>query len=161
MNSDYEVQASQDGGESGDEDGQASFNHLGVAESGTEGGVESPAGIHSTGQNAVQVHDAGDDVEIPAQQIDARKGQVFGSDHQRHEKIPKHRRNGRNKKEKDHHLAVHGEELVVGVGLNQVTGRSEQFQANQQREEAANEKEECDGNEIEQRNALVVRGQQP
>jgi hypothetical protein len=29
------------------------------------------------------------------------------------------------KKKKDHHLAVHGEEFVVGVGLNQVARRGE------------------------------------
>ena len=31
----------------------------------------------------------------------------------------------------DHHLAVHGEELVVGVRLHQVARRGQQFQADE------------------------------
>jgi len=38
----------------------------------------------------VQEERSGDDVEIPAQQVDARKRKVFGADHQRHEKVPEH-----------------------------------------------------------------------
>ena len=41
-----------------------------------------------------------------------------------------------NEKEEHHDLAVHGEQLVVGVGLHQIARRSEQFQPNQQREES-------------------------
>ena len=57
--------------------------------------------------------------------------------------------------------AVHGEQLVVGVGLHQVARRSEQFQPDQQREEPADKEEERDRNQVQQRDALVVRGQQP
>ena len=43
----------------------------------------------------------------------------------------------------------------------QVARRSEQFETDQQREEAADEKEKRNGDEIEQRDALVVGGEQP
>ena len=53
------------------------------------------------------------------------------------------------------------EELIVGVGLDQVAGGREQFETDEQREESANEKEERDRDQVEQRDALVVGGEQP
>ena len=109
----------------------------------------------------MQHHHAADDVEIPAQQVDAGESKILGPDHQGHEKVPQHGGNGRNEEEKDHDHAMHGEELVVSIGLHQVARGSQQLEADEQREEAANEKEERDGDEIEQRDALVVGGEQP
>ena len=63
--------------------------------------------------------------------------------------------------EEDHDLAVHGEQLVVGVGLHQIAGRSQQLQADQQGEKSADEEEERDRHQIQQRNPLVVGGEQP
>jgi hypothetical protein len=51
---------------------------------------------------------------------------------------------------------VHGKELVVGVGLNQVAGRREQFEADEEREESADKEEERDGDQVKQGDALVV-----
>ena len=105
--------------------------------------------------------DAADDVEIPAQKVDPREGKILRPDHHGDKKVSQHGRNGRNQEEKDHHHAMHGEELVISIGLHQVARGREQFQADEQREEAADEEEECDGDEIEQRDALVVGGEQP
>ena len=161
VNGDDEVQSGEDGGESGDEDRQAGLDNLGVGEGGAEGRVEGPAGIDAAGQHAVQHHDAADDVEIPAQQVDAREGEILGADHHRHEEVAEHGGNRRDQEEENHHHAVHGEQLVVGVGLHQIAGGREQFEADEQREEAADEKEERDRDQIEQRDALVVGGEKP
>src|SRR5947209_6555376 len=56
---------------------------------------------------------------------------------------------------------MHGKELVVGVGLYQVSRRSQQLQADQEGEKAANKEEERNRDQIEQRDPLVVRGEQP
>ena len=64
-------------------------------------------------------------------------------------------------KEEHHDLAVHGEELVIGVGLNQIASRSQQFQPDEQREKSTDEKEKSNGQQVEQRDALVVNSQQP
>ena len=161
VDGDDEVQAGEDGGESGDEDGESGFDDFGVGEGGAEGRVEGPAGIDAAGEHAVQHHDAADDVEIPAQQVDAREGEILGADHHGHEEVAEHGGNRRDEEEEDHDHAVHGEKLVVGVGLDEVAGGGEQFEADEQREEAADEKEEGDGEQVEQRDALVVRGEEP
>src|SRR5258706_3893722 len=120
MDSDDEVQAGEDGGESRDEDGESRFNNLAVGVIGAEGSVERPPGIDAAGQHAVQHHHAADDVEIPTEQVDAGESEVLGPDHQGHEKISEYSGDGRNEEEKNHDHAMHGEELVVGIGLNQV-----------------------------------------
>ena len=153
-----EIQAGEDGGESGDEDCQSRFNDFCVGEVGAEGSVEGPSGVDATGQHAVQHHHAADDVEVPAQQVDAGEGEVLGSDHHGHEKIAQHGGDGRNQEKENHDHAVHGEKLVVSIGLHQVACRSEQFEANEQREEASDKEEERDGEEIEEGDAFVVGG---
>ena len=101
------------------------------------------------------------DEQIPTQQIDARKREILGADHQRHQEVSQHGRNRRNQEKEHHHLAVHGEKLVVSIGLHQVAGRRQQFQPDQQGKEPPNEEEESNREQVEQRDALVVRGQQP
>jgi hypothetical protein len=56
---------------------------------------------------------------------------------------------------------VLGEGLVVSAGLHKVALRGEQLEANRHRVQTADEKEETDRAEIEQRDALVIFGQQP
>ena len=101
----------------------AGFNDFGIAEGGAEGRVEGPAGIDAAGQHAVQHHDAADDVQVPAQQVDAREREILRADHHRDKEVAQHRGDGRDQEKEDHHHAVHGEELVVGVGLHQVARR--------------------------------------
>src|ERR1700731_1349133 len=157
---DAEVQGSF-GGDEHDEDGESGLDDFCVAVGGAERRVEGPTGIDAAGQHAVQHHDAADDVEIPAQQVDARESQVFGADHHGYEEVAQHGGNGRDEKEENHDHAMHGQEFVVGVGLYQVAGGGEQFEPDEQSEEAADEKKERDGDEVEKRNALVVGGEQP
>ena len=128
MDGDDEVQSGKDGRKSGDENGQARFDD---SKRCAEGGIECPAGIDAAGQHTVHHQGAADDVEIPAQQVDAGKGKVFGANHQGNEKVPEHGRDGRNQKEKHHHHAMHGEDLVVAIGLDQIADRGEQLEANE------------------------------
>ena len=129
-----EIESGKNGGESGDKNGEPGRNHVGIQEFRTQRSVERPAGIDAAVEDGVEHQRAADDVEIPAQQVDARESQVLGPDHDRQQEIPEHRWHRGNQKEKDHHLAVHGEELVIGIGLHQVAGGRKQFQADQQRE---------------------------
>ncbi len=145
VNGHHKVQSGQDGGESGDKDGKPGFNHLGIAEGGAERRVESPTCIHAAGQDAVQHQIVpAIDVQIPTQQVDARKRQILGADHQGNQEVSQHGRNRRNQEEEHHHLAVHGEKLVVGIGLHQVARRRQQFEPDQQSKKPSDKKEKRD-----------------
>src|SRR5207245_11170324 len=90
------------------------------------------------------------------QQIDTWEREVFGPNHQRHKKISQHGGNRWDQKEEDHDLAVHGEELVIGICLDEIAGGCQEFQADEQSEKSAVKKEERNGEQIEQRDTLVV-----
>ena len=89
------------------------------------------------------------------------KCQVARADHHGHQEISQRRRNRRHQEEEHHDDAVHGEELVVGFRCDQRALRLNQVQAHQHREKAADKEHESDRAEIEQRDALVVGGEQP
>ena len=89
------------------------------------------------------------------------KARSLRADHHGHEEVAKHGGDRGDEEEEDHHHAVHGEELVVGVGLDEVAGGGEQFETDEQGEESADEEEERDGEQVEQGDALVVGGEQP
>ena len=124
----HKIQSGQNGGESRDEDGDSGFYNAGVTESCAEGRVEGPAGIDTADHHGVQHDDAGDHEEVPTQQIDPGEGQVFGANHQWHQKVSQHGGDRRDQEEEDHHLAVLGEELVVRICLDEITRRSQQFE---------------------------------
>ncbi len=58
-------------------------------------------------------------------------------------------------------IAVHREELVVRLVGDEVAGRRGEFQADEHGEDAADDEEERHRREVEQRDALVVAGQEP
>jgi hypothetical protein len=102
-----------------------------------------------------------DDVEIPGQQVDARERDVLGADHEGHEEIAEDRRDARDHEEEDHHDAVRREDLVVGLGLEDVSGRRQQLEPDQRRREAADREEDRDADQVHDRDPLVVDRQQP
>src|SRR6202142_367328 len=161
VDGDNEIESGENRGKARHEDGQRSGNNVGLRELGAERGVESPSRIDAAVENRIDHQRAADDEKIPAQQVDAREGQVLGANYQGDEKVAQHGRYARDHEKEDHYLAVHGEQLVVGVGLHQVARRSQQLQADQQGEDAANKEEEGNGDQIEQRDALVVDRQEP
>ena len=125
------------------------------------GGVKGPACIHASGHHCVEREQSSQVEDIPARQVQPRERQIPGADHERNQKVPQHRRNRRNKEEEDHYHAVHGEEFVVGLGLNQVSLGCNQLEPYHHRKRAPEEKEQRDGRQVKQCNALVVDREQP
>src|ERR1700691_3736811 len=160
VDGDDEIESSEDGRKTSDEDRESSFDHIAVAGSAV-GGIERPAGIDASVQHAMQEKNAGSDVEVPAQQVDARKGKILRSDHQGYEEVAKNRGYDWNQKEEHHDDTVHGKHLVIGVGLQQVALRCKQFEPDEHGKETAKEEESAHRNQIEERDPLVVRGQEP
>src|SRR5208283_1562556 len=78
-----------------------------------------------------------------------------------HQKVTQHGRHNWDEEEKHHDHAVHGEHLVIGVGLHQVALWRQQLEPNEHGEEAAEKEEHRHRNQVEDRDALVVGGQQP
>jgi hypothetical protein len=109
MNRDDEIEARKDGREAGDKDGEPGFNDIGITADRAVRSVEGPTGVDTAGEHAVQEERASDDVEIPTQKVDAREGEIFGADHQRHKKIAEYGGHDGDQKEKDHDHAMHGE----------------------------------------------------
>ena len=161
MNGDDEVQAGEDGRKSGDENSQRGGNHVRMRVGAAEGRIEGPAGIHAAGGNRIQHEAAAGEENIPAHQVQLGEGDVARADHQGNQKIAERRGNRRHQEEEDHDDAVGGEQLVVGVRLDQRALRLDQVQAHQHRGNAADQEHEGDRAEIEQSDALVVEGQQP
>ena len=161
MDGDNEVQAGKDRRESGDEDADRRADHVSVGIGRAERRVERPTGIDATGDHRGQGGDGAEHVDVPAQQVHSREGQVFGAHHQGNQEIPQRRRHRRDQEEKHHDDPVHGKQLVIGVGRNHVARRSQQLQADQHGEEAADPEHGGDRDQVEQRDTLMVCRQQP
>ena len=84
VDGDDEVEAGEDRREADDEDAERGGDDVGVGVVRAVGRVEGPAGVDAAGEHGVQIiSSAADDVEVPAQQVEAREGQVLGADHDR------------------------------------------------------------------------------
>src|SRR5262249_37021190 len=93
--------------------------------------------------------------------VDPRKRQIPRADHERNEEVSQDRRNRRDQKEEHHDDAVHREELVVGLRADEVARRSQELEADQQREDSAEDEEERNREKVEQGDPLVIAGEQP
>ena len=158
---DDEVQSGEDGGEAGDEDAQRGRDHPAVGVGGGVGRVEGPPGVHAARDHGEERERSARHQQVPAQQVNAGEGQVARADHDRQEEIAKHRGNGRDQEEEDHHDRVHGEQLVIGIARDQVALRRKKLDADQGRERAADEEEQRNRKQIQQPDTLVVFGQKP
>ncbi len=125
------------------------------------GRVEGPAGVDAAVEQRPEDEDAAEGEDVPARQVDLGKRQVLGADHDRDEEVAQHRRNARDEEEEHHQHAVHGEDAVVGVGLQEVAGRRGELEPDQRRHQAAEREEDGDRDEVEHGDALVVLGEQP
>ncbi len=161
MNGDDEVETGKDGAKAGDEDRQAGGNNVGVQVMRAERSGEGPARIDAAERERRQHEDAAENIQIPAQQVDLREGEVFSAHHDRDQEVSDRRRNRRHQKQEDHDDAVHGEHLVIGVRRHQVAGRGQQFQADHPGKKATDKEEDRDRDQIEDRDALVISGEQP
>ena len=122
---------------------------------------EGPARIHAAQRQCGQHQDAAYNIQVPAQQVDLRKRQVLRAHHDRNQKVPDRRRHRRHQEQEDHDDAVHGEHLVIGVRRHQVARRSQQLQPDHPRKEAADKEEDRDRDQVQDRDPLVISGQQP
>ena len=75
------------------------------------------------------------------ERVQARERHVAGADHQRHEVVGEAGQD-RDDDEEDHRRAVHREELVVAVALDEVVVRLRELRADQQRHDPAGQEEE-------------------
>ena len=158
---DDEVEAGENRREAGDEDAERGGDHPAIGIGGAVGSVEGPASVDAARQHGEQGEQSTDHQQIPAQQVDARKRQIARADHHRQKEIAERRGNRRNQEEEHHGHTVHGEQLVIRVRRHEVTRRREQFHADHGGESAAQEKEQGNGGQVEQADALVVFGEQP
>src|ERR1700687_2868612 len=161
VNGDNKIQPGEDGRETGDKNSQRRGHNRGDRIHAAERSVKGPAGVHSAVDDCVQREQRAKIVDIPAQKIDAREGQIFRANHERDQEISKDRGDRWNEEEKDHDDAVHREKLVVGLRRNQITLRGKQMDADHYREGATEKKEKRDGGEIQQANTFVIGRQQP
>src|SRR4029079_18175003 len=100
--------------------------------------------------------DAAEQVDIPTEQIDPGKRQIFRSNHHWDQEVSQRRRNRRDEEEKDHDDAVLSEDLVVGGRGKEIALRSQQLETDHQGVNAADEEEESDRAEAKQSDPLVV-----
>ena len=161
MDGDDEVQPGEDGAEAGDEDRRGRGDDVGVEIVRGERRGEGPAGIDSAQHQRGQGQCAADYIEIPTEQIDLGEGEVARADHHGDQEIAQRCGNRRHQKQEDHDDAVHGEELVVGVRGDEVGLRREEFQPDEAGKRAADEEEKRDRDQIQDRDALVVAGEEP
>ena len=91
------------------------------------------------------------------QQIQARKGDVARADHQRQQEIAEHGGDRRDQEEPDHDHAVHREQLVVGLGADQVAVRRRSARAASARRTAPpTKKNSVIDDHVQDADALVV-----
>ncbi len=161
VNGHDEVQAGEDGTEPGDEDAHRGRDHVRIQVVGAERGGEGPAGIDAAVQQGKDQEARAGDVQVPAQQVDLGKGQIFGPNHDGDDEVPNRRRHRGHQEEEDHDHAVHGEELVVSIGGNQIGQGRQQLQTDQAGKGATDKEEERDRDQIQHGDALVIAGEQP
>jgi hypothetical protein len=123
--------------------------------------VERPAGVDAADQHGPEREHGAHHVDVPAEQVEPRERQVARPDHHRDEEVAEHGGDRRDQEEEDHDDAVHGEQLVVGVGFDHVARRRQQLETNEAGEDAAEQEHHGDRAQIQQRDALVVHGEQP
>ena len=158
---DQEVQACQDRGEPGEENADGRHDDPAVRVDRRVRRIEGPARVDAAMDDRPHGDETADDVEVPGQQVQPREGEVFGADHERDEKIPEDPRDGRNQEKEDHHDPVRREDLVVGLGLEDVAGRGQQLQADERGCEPADREEHRDADQVQDRDPLVVCRQEP
>src|SRR6267154_1163650 len=161
MDRDDEVQTRENGRKAGDENAERRRDDIRRRGDRAEWGVEGPARVDAAGDEGVEREEAAEDVDVPAREVQFRERKVLRADHDRDEKVAEHGRNDGNQEKEHHHHAVHREELVVRLIGDEVTGRRGQIEPDQHGERASNEEKHGHRGQVQQRDALVIAGQQP
>ncbi len=161
VDGDDEVEPGEDRGEPGHEDADRGDLHVALREHGRVGRVEGPAGLEPAREERVERDAAPEHVEVPAQQVELREGEVLRPDHEGDEEVPEHGRDRRDQEEEHHDHAVGGEGLVVGVRGHVGAVRDEEVPADEARVEPAQDEHRGDREEVQDPDPLVVLRQQP
>lgn len=74
-----------------DENGARRKDDIAVGIHGRQRCVEGPSGIDTAGDQHVDGEETGNHVDVPAQEIEFRKGEIPGTDHQRNEELSRSR----------------------------------------------------------------------
>ncbi len=161
MNRHDEIQSRRDRREPVHEDGRRGRHHRAIGKQRRIRRIECPARVDASDEQEIDREQSRQDEEIPAREIEAGEGQIARADHQRNEEIAERRRDRGTEEEPYHDDAVHGEEPVVEVRLQQRAGRIDEMQPEQRGRRAADEEKERNRSEIQQRDPLVIMGQKP
>ena len=161
MDGDDEIKAREDRGEPDDEYARDGRDDEGVREHGGKWRVEGPARVDPAGHERAHRKERTQRVQVPAEQVQARKGQILGADHQRDEEVAQRRGNRRNQEEPHHDHAVGGEQLVVGLGRDQIAFGAQKLQADERGGRPADKEKRRNSDRVQNGDAFVVAGREP
>ena len=161
---DNKVQPGQDRGEAGNEHAGDGDRDIAVGIQRRERRIEGPAGINASSEDGEQRHRAAQHKQIPAQEIEPRKGEVAGPDHERHNgNFPTWL--GMEEIRKDNTTMMMPwlvrETISVHVGADQIGLGCRELNPDRRCSGAADKEEEYQACEIENCNALVIRREKP
>ena len=109
MDGDEKIEAGEDRRETINKDTDDGGRYCGIWINAAERRVKSPAGIEAAGCEGIQDEAAANEVDIPAQKINLREGEILGADHDRNQKIAEDGGNRRNQEKENHRDAMHRE----------------------------------------------------
>ena len=156
-----EIDAGGDGAEPRDDHPEHRERDIAVGEGGRVGRIECPSRIDPAREQSPEHQDPAGQRQIPAHEIELRKGDVGRADHQRQQEVAECRGDQRHEEEPHHDDAVQREGAVIAVVGQKMRMWREQFEPDQRRRRAADEKEGGDHQGVEERDALVVGGEKP
>jgi hypothetical protein len=156
-----EVDRGEDGREADHEHADDHGEHVSVRELRAEGRVERPAGVDAAGDQRIEGERAAEGEHVPAGEVQSGKGEIPRAEHQRDREIAERGRDRGDQEEPHHDHAIQRERLVAAVMGQEIARRGDQLEAHQPRRHAADEEEQGDGHEIQERDPLVIGGQQP
>ena len=124
--------------------------------------VAEPSAVGQREIEPSEIHEHGAEQEDPeAQGVDPRKSDVTGADLQRDEVVREKSQLQRHDHHENHGRAVHREHLVVSVGREEGVVRYRELRADSHRLQAADQHEAQRGDQVQDRDALVIDGGQP
>ena len=105
--------------------------------------------------------DSAEQIQVVAISVEAREGDIARSHHQRHEIHREGFEHHWHGKQEHHVCAVHGEQLVVKIGADDVALGMRQLQAHYQRQNSAEKKESKCGDDVALADGGVVNRTEP
>ena len=118
--------------------------------------VGKPTGVRSAvGEETPVKEEAAREIEPVAEGVQTRVGDVARADHQRHQ-VDSQAHHHRHCEEEHHRRAVHREELVIEIGIEESVLGARELEAHRQSLEASQEKEDERGHNVALADRLVI-----